>query len=369
VFSSYPVTRGVATVVASTVLALALPVSASAAPADGFATTLRRIVTDQHLAGAVAIIRDGAQTRQLSAGESDLDTHAGFPPEVHVRVASITKTFAAATLLQMVADGLIDLDSPVDEYLPGRLRGVGIDGRLISVRELLQHRSGLPEYFGDPAGLDLTGRSADDLLDMALAQPAQFAPGTAAKYTNTNYVVVALIIATVSGRPAADEVTRRVIAPLGLSHSYFPTTGERGLRAPFAHGYEVTRGRRVDVTNDPGSAVTLDGALVSTGEDVTTFLVALLDGRVVPQPELQEMMTTLALGDDPARRYGLGLSATTLSCGVTVWGHTGDGPGYLSIMAAPIGGPAVAATFTQSSVASHGDPRRDVLESLYCSPR
>jgi D-alanyl-D-alanine carboxypeptidase len=366
VLSPHPVTHAAVMIVAATVLAVGFPVRSGAAPADGLAAALRRIVSDDKLAGAVAVLRDGAHTHQSSAGESDLQSHSEFPPEVHVRIASITKTFAAATILQMVADGLIGLDAPVDEYLPGRLRGAGIDGRLITVRELLAHRSGLPEYFDDPTGLDLTGTTADDVLDKALGQPAQFAAGSEYKYTNTNYVVIALIIATVSGRSAEDEVARRVLAPLGLSHSYFPATGERGLRAPFAHGYEVSHGAPVDVTDDPGSAVTLDGNLVSTGEDVTTFLVALLDGRVVPDQQLREMMATVPLGHDSAQRYGLGLSATTLSCGVTVWGHTGDGPGYLSVMAEPLGGPAVAVTFTQSTSAAQGDPRRDVLESLYC---
>lgn len=323
-------------------------------------------MVEQGLAGAVAVVRDGASTRREAAGYSDLDSRAGFAANTRVRVASITKTFVAATILQMVADGLIELDAPVETYLPGRIRGQGIDGRAISVRQLLQHTSGLPEYFGDPAELDLTGKTPDDVLEMALRSPAQFPPGTTMKYTNTNYVVAGLIVEAVAGRPAADEVTRRIIVPLGLVHTYFPALGERGLRSPSARGYELVDGHRVDVTDDKGTAVGMDGSLVSTGEDTTAFLAALLGGRVIPREELLQMMSTVPTAD-PGEGYGLGLVRRVLSCGVTLWGHGGDGAGYRSAVEEPIGGPAVAVTFTQSS-GSGEDPRGPVLEATYCPP-
>jgi D-alanyl-D-alanine carboxypeptidase len=224
------------------------------------------MVSEDQLAGAVGVIRDGDVLARVSAGFSDIDDRAGFLPHTRVRVGSVTKMLVAATILQMVAEGVVVLDFPVEAYLPGRLRGVGIDGNAITVRQLLNHTSGLPEYFDNLADLDFGLADDDQLLDAALRKPGQFPPGTARKYTNTNYIVAGLIIAAVAHRPAAEEVTRRIIVPLGLKDSYFPSPGESGLQRPFAHGYELINGRRVDVTENTGSAMGMDGALVSTAE-------------------------------------------------------------------------------------------------------
>ena len=117
---------------------------------------------------------------------------------------------------------------------------------------------------------------------MALVRSALFPPGTEMRYTNTNYVVAGLLIEAVTGASAADEVTRRVIAPLGLADTYYPGPGDTGLRVPFAHGYETDDGRRIDVTAFNASAAGLAGSLVSTNEDTSKFITALLDGVVRP---------------------------------------------------------------------------------------
>lgn len=187
------------------------------------------------------MIDDGTTSTRRTAGLSDVETGAPFAPHTHVRVGSITKTFVAATVLQLVSEGKVDLDAPIDAYLPGRIRGAGIDGSAIMVRQLLRHQSGLPEYFDADIDRNVGPITGDQLLDLALAKPAEFAPGAAMRYTNTNYVVAGLLIEAVTGRPAADEVTRRTIEALGLSDTYFPAPEDTGLNAPFAHGYETNR--------------------------------------------------------------------------------------------------------------------------------
>ncbi len=331
---------------------------------------LSRAVVDDDLAGAIAVIRDGAGLTRSAAGYSDVDTREGFAPHTHVRVASITKTFVAATILQLAAEGKIDLDAPVETYLPGRIHGEDIDANAITVRQLLRHQSGLPEYFDDDTPPPTEPVTADQLLDVALTRPAQFAPGTAMKYTNTNYIIAGLLIEKVTGRPAADEVTWRIIVPLGLFETYFPAPGDMGLRQPFAHGYELVDGRRTDVTDFNASAAGMAGSLVSTNEDASAFITALLDGRVVPPAQLHEMMQTVPMtGGDGILNYGLGLTGVSLPCGVTAWGHGGDLDGYHSLMVKSFDGPAVSMTFTQSppdteSIAD--DPRGIVLDALYC---
>jgi D-alanyl-D-alanine carboxypeptidase len=161
--------------------------------------------------------------------------------------------------------------------------------------------------------------TADQLLDAALTRPAQFAPGSALKYTNANYVTAGLIIEKLTGQPAADEITKRIILPLGLSGTYFPASGETGLRAPFAHGYEMRDGKRTDVTTFNASAAGTAGSLISTNEDTAAFITALLDGRVVPSAQLHEMMDTVDWTDaGPGFHYGLGLTSIDLDCGVKV---------------------------------------------------
>lgn len=330
---------------------------------------LTRAVVDNDLAGGIAVVRDGAGLTSFAAGYSDVDTREGFAPQTHVRAASITKTFVAATVLQLVAEGKIDLDASVETYLPGRIHGEGIDANAITVRQLLQHQSGLPEYFDDDTPPPTEPVTADQLLDAALTRPAQFAPGTAMKYTNTNYIIAGLLIEKVTGRPAADEITWRIIVPLGLFETYFPAPGYMRLRQPFAHGYELVGGRRTDVTDFNASAAGMAGSLVSTNEDASAFITALLDGRIIPRAQLDEMMQTVPMtGGDGLLDYGLGLMKVSLSCGVTAWGHGGDLEGYHSFMAKTFDGPAISMTITQDpdAASATADPRGDVMSALYC---
>jgi D-alanyl-D-alanine carboxypeptidase len=353
--------------------AVLLAVGLAAAPASAQPNTLdeaiTRVVAYDDLAGGVAVVRNGALITQHAAGYADVDTREGFAPHTHVRAASITKTFVAATVLQLVAEGRVNLDAPIETYLPGRIHGAGIDPNTITVRHLLRHQSGLPEYFDADTPPPAQPVTADQLLDMALTRPAQFAPGAAIKYTNTNFVIAGLLIESVTGTPAPDEITRRVIIPLGLTDTYFPAPGDTGLATPFARGYELVDGRRTDVTAFNASAAGLSGSLISSAEDTSAFITALLDGRVVPSAQLAQMMDTVEWPDSgPEFRYGLGLSSIDLPCGVTVWGHGGDIEGFHSLMAKPVEGQAVSVTFTQSprSESLADDPRAAVLDAVYC---
>jgi D-alanyl-D-alanine carboxypeptidase len=336
----------------------------------GVDTALTDLVAHDQLAGGVTVVREGSDVTRYSAGYADLDTRAGFVPKTHVRVASITKTFVAATLLQLVAEGKLELDAPIEKYLPGRIHGDGIDANAITVRQLLRHQSGLPEYFDADTPVPTQPVTADQLLDAALKQHAQFTPGSMIKYTNTNYVIAGLLIEKLTGHPAADEITRRIIMPLGLSNTYFPPPGDTGLRAPFAHGYQVVDGNREGATDFNASAAGMAGSLVSTNEDTSAFITALLAGRVIPAAQLREMMDTVDWTDaGPGFHYGLGLTSIDLDCGVKVWGHGGDIEGYHSLMAKAFAGPAVSTTFTQDPPDTDSladDPRTEVLNAVYC---
>ena len=213
-------------------LVLGLTAAPAYAQPTAVDTALTRIVVGSDLAGGVAVVRSGPDLTRSAAGFADVETRAGFAPNTHVRTASITKTFVAATIMQLVAEGRVDLDAPVETYLPGRIRGEGIDANVVTVRQLMRHQSGLPEYFDADTPPPDDPTTGEQLLDMALTRPAQFAPGARMKYTNTNYIVLGLLIEKVTGRPVADEITWRILVPLGLFDTYFPAPAIPGCVRP-----------------------------------------------------------------------------------------------------------------------------------------
>ncbi|MCI4080391.1 beta-lactamase family protein [Streptomyces sp. MMS21 TC-5] len=319
----------VAVMTLSTLTAAAPSVAARPRP-DTLQRSLDRLVRSDGLPAALAGVtgRDG-RTRTYVAGAGDLTTGAEVPRDGQVRIGSNTKTFTAVVVLQLVGEGRVGLDAPVETYLPGLVRGDGIDGRHITVRQLLQHMSGLPNY----TEYDLQPRPYDprDLLDIALRHKAHFAPGTKWEYSNTNYVLAGLIVEKVTGRDLAREIDRRIIQRLGLRHTYFPAPGDVTIREPHPHGYhrETADGPLRDITDMDPSWSWAAGQLISTNSDLNRFFSELLRGRLLPDAQLAQMRTTVP-ADYFGRGagYGLGLVSRPLSCGGVYWGHGGSFPGY-----------------------------------------
>lgn len=336
--------------------------SAAAGDPPAVQDDLDRLVAEAGFPAALATVRvAGGAERDVTAGVGDRTTGGAVPVDGQVRVGSNTKTFVATVVLQLVGEGLVQLDAPVEVHLPGLLRGEGIDGSAITVRQLLQHTSGLPEFTG-LLGEELTPDDLDrfyephELLTLALSQPATFPPGTSWSYSNTNYVVAGLLVQQVTGRPLEEVVTRRVIEPLHLAGTYWPAEGELSLRGDHPRGYVAAApgDPLVDVTDLDSSVVWSAGALVSTPGDLLTFTTALLGGELLGPDQLAEMQTTVPVPGITAAAggYGLGLLTTTLSCGVAAWGHGGDIAGYTTRGAvAPDGrGVMLAVTATPTTV-------------------
>lgn len=329
--------RAVSAVVAVTVGvltlgALAPPSVSAAAGADAVQRALNGLVRDDGMPAALASVqaRDG-RTRTYTAGVGDLTTGSKVPVDGQVRIGSNTKAFTAVVVLQLVAEGRIGLDTTVDTYLPGLVRGEGIDGSRIKVRQLLQHTSGLPDY-SRYLGDDARYYDPRELLDTALRHPADFDPGKSWKYSNTNYVLAGLLVQKVTGRPLAQEMDRRIIKPIGLRHTYFPAPGDASIREPHPHGYlrDAPDGPLRDITEIDPSWGWAAGQLISTNSDLNRFFTALLGGRLLPPAQLAEMRTTVPAEATfgPAARYGLGIVSRPLPCGGLSWGHGGSFPGY-----------------------------------------
>ncbi|SEH01589.1 D-alanyl-D-alanine carboxypeptidase [Nonomuraea solani] len=348
--------------------ALCTTTVAHAAAAPTMQQAMDDLVAKDKFPAAVAAVQESdGSTRTYAAGVADLETREEPPANGYVRIGSNTKTFTAVTILQLVGEGKVKLDGPVETYLPGLLRGKGIDGRKITVRQLLQHTSGLPEYTDFLAKGALpyqhTYFQPRDMLDMALKKKAVFAPGTKWLYTNTNYIVAGLLIEKVTGRPAIEEITNRTIKKTGLTDTYFPNVGDEQVRTPHAKGYHRDDPAKplTDITVfDPSSAWTA-GQMISTPSDLNRFFTALIDGKLLKPAQLKQMRTTVdAPQIGPGGGYGLGLSRIKLSCGRTAWGHGGAIPGYYTTNAVTENGRAAAIAVTHLPTTL---PARDHVEA------
>ncbi|WP_205789346.1 serine hydrolase [Micromonospora sp. HM134] len=272
-----------------------------------------------------------------STGVRDLRGQTPVPPHARFRVGSVTKAFTAAIVLQLVAEGRIDLDATVQRLLPGLLPA---DYPPVSVRQLLDHTSGLPSpVVPDDIEWQLAHRydrwTPRQLVRLGLDNPREFDPGTRQHYTNMGYIVAGLLIEKVTGRPYATELDRRIARPLGLKDTYAPGDDPR-IRGPHAHGYQAVvrdgRTELVDATTWSQTFTPAAGNVISSLTDLDTFLTALFAGRVVPSAQLGTMFTLPGVpdvGGGPAR-YSAGLTAFPLPDGETLWIKTGSRYGYLA---------------------------------------
>ncbi|MGW7242499.1 serine hydrolase domain-containing protein [Streptomyces sp. NPDC054804] len=369
------------TLVAATALALsaALVAPAVAAPAAGHQATRKavRAAVAAGVPGVTATARDPHGTWSTTAGVGDTRTGAPRSASDHYRVGSLTKTFVSTVLLQLEAEGRLSLDDTVDKWLPGVVRGHGNDGRRVTVRQLLDHTSGIFTYTADedfgrayflkdgffqhrydtltPAGL----------VGIAMKHKPGFAPGTSWSYSNTNYVLAGMVIKAVTGHSYAQEITNRVIEPLHLTGTSLPGT-RTTLPRPSSRAYSKLTdpaGPTYDVTTLNPSMASSAGEMISTSADLTRFYEALLRGRLLPAHQLKEMKSTVPVPGDPNSTYGLGLIEHTLSCGVHVWGHDGGIHGSTSTAGTTADGRhALAVNFNGDWT---GDPG-PVLDAEFC---
>ncbi|MEU5905468.1 serine hydrolase domain-containing protein [Micromonospora sp. NPDC047527] len=310
-------------------------------PRDAVQRHLDGLVNESGFPGALASVRgaDG-RVRDYTAGVSDLQKRRPVPRDGQVRIGSNTKTFTAVVVLQLAGEGRIDLDATVEHYLPGVVRGNGHDGSRITVRQLLQQTSGLPDYddvvFTKPQDLIDKSRSYYQPrrgVDAALTKAPHFAPGEKWEYSNTNFVLAGLIVEQVTERPIGEEITNRIIRPLKLRDTYWPGVGEQRLRGTHPQGYvSVAPGTPwVDVTEMDPSLGWAAGQLVSTPDELRTFFDALVGGRLLKPAQQAALTTTVpAPGFELTGEYayGLGVARYELPCGGYAWGHGGDIQGF-----------------------------------------
>ncbi|MGH3239204.1 MAG: serine hydrolase domain-containing protein, partial [Spirillospora sp.] len=338
---------------------------------------LDRITGEHGLAGASVRV-DDPRCGTWTAANGVADRRTGRPMKAGMRgrIASITKTFTATSVLALAGEGRIALDAPVDRYLPGLIDRNGYDGRKITVRSLLRHTSGLPDHmdtFASTEEFRFRHFEPEELVDRALSLPP---PDADWEYSTTNYVIAGLVIEKVTGHRAEDEIRRRIIVPLKLRDTYWPGD-EVGIRGPHPRGYvrqeEGGSVRWADYTEMNTTAAWTGGALISSPRDVSVFLGALLGGRLLPPRQLAEMKRTVALDPDrvwDGARYGLGLIGTPLRCGGTWWGHSGDIDGFTAIAGVAPSGRRVSIAFNENpSTKEAFDDELNLVQTALCDPR
>lgn len=256
-----------------------------------------------------------------SFGVADKATGAPMKPDLGVRIGSETKTFTVTALLQLVDQGKLALDDPIGKYISGVP-----NGDRITLRELAGMRSGLYNYSEDPEfSKDITSTfTPQQLLDISFKHPVNFAPGTQFEYSNTNLILLGLLVEKITGRPIQDVIRDDVVKPAGLSdRTLFPVGTE--FPEPHAHGYtnDLPSGKIVDATDFDPSWAWAAGAMVSDLEDLRSWAKTLATGTLLTPATQAERLKTQPIGIIPGDGYGLGIF------NVQGWiGHNGSLPGY-----------------------------------------
>lgn len=283
-----------------------------------------------HGPGLFGLVTDGGEiVFDGAVGVADLADPRPMTADDQVRVASITKTYVAALVLQLAAEGVLGLADTVEEWVP--------DGEAITVELLLRMRSGLPDYIGplygdDPLRVLERYWSPETLVRLALAQPDRVPPDTVHRYCNTDYVLLGLVVERATRERVDAQLWQRLFAPLGLHDTTFPTADPR-LRGPHARGHLRSGPPEpyVECTTLSPSDGWTAGAVVTTPRDLARFFDALLGGRVL-DPASLALMTECREVLSPTAARGPGIVRYGYPDGTVAYGQHGGTPGYTTIV-------------------------------------
>lgn len=308
--------------------------------------------------GIAVSIRRAEGEEFLTSGVASIESRQPIRADTRFRIASVTKSFTAAIVMQLVAERKLSLDDTVKDLAPDLL---GPGGK-ITVRELLGHTSGLPDYVKSDAFLKRAGAgksvSPRQALEYVADEELEFEPGSRYAYSDSDNIALGLIIEEATGISYEQQLRSRILEPLRLDQTSLATS----LRFPKPHadGYQYSEGgvgepeNVTDIPLDPNGAWA-SGALISTPADVSRFFDALLGGDLVPAEQLREMKVTVPGAGSPpgpgTNNAGLGIFGWTVSCG-EIWGHTGSWPGFRTLGAASAGGDQAVAMVVNATETS-----------------
>ncbi|MGK5733574.1 serine hydrolase domain-containing protein [Streptomyces sp. URMC 124] len=329
--------------------------------------------------GVAAEARTPRGTWSGSAGYADTATKRKRTAADHFRAGSITKSFVATVLLQLEAEGKLSIDDSVEKWLPGVVKGNGYDASKITIRQLLNHTSGVHDMVYTPEWNEqMNGqgffehrydiKTPEQIVAMGIKYGPDFEPGKGWRYSNTNFVLGGMIIEKATGNAYAREVERRIVKPLGLKETTFPGTDPK-LPAPHPVGYSKlyvpNPGPEIyDATEYRPSWSGATGEVVSTSGDLNRFYSALLQGKLLPKKQLDAMLTTVETGEHYT--YGLGIISRKLTCGVQVYGHDGVVWGSLSGSAGTRDGKHMLTFNINGDWLDQSPPFENMFEGEFC---
>jgi D-alanyl-D-alanine carboxypeptidase len=258
-------------------------------------------------------------------GLSDISPSKPMAIDDKFRVGSNTKTFVVTVLLQLVDEKKLSLDDTISKFD----LGVTVpNADKITVRQLCRMESGLPDVYNVPEmdKIDITVNSkftAKQLVDIAGKQPPLFAPGAKWNYSNTNYLLLGMIIEKVSGHTVADEIKNRLLIPLELKNTSYPVT-DAAMPTPFSHGYALDKTHQWEdnTVTLPPSLTGAAGVMVSDMADMKKWVKAYVTGANNSAATQKERLTCIPIGT-PGLFFGLGIG-----CSGGWYGYTGGIPGY-----------------------------------------
>lgn len=344
-------------------------------------------VVGQGVPGAMAWV-DG---HEYAAGSYNLATGKALRvdprgSDLQVRAGSNTKLYVAVAVLQLVQDGRVELDRPISDYLAGIKSPPGtkrpVNGTKITVRQLLQHTAGTVDYLDvmiaqggtRPDQVLPTLRKSygeQQLLDLALSKDALFAPGSSFAYSNTDYLILGMLVEKVTGQSLGAVITDRIIRPLHLTDTRVPGAGLDAVDGP--HGYAALDGKTLtDVSIVDPSALGAAGNMITSVRDASRFTHAVVSTDALLGPAMRKEMTsnlvdahTMTTGAD-GWQYGLGIVRIALPCGGFAWGHPGNMLGYQSWPADAPGRGTATVALTEGPMQNAQALELNVLHQAFC---
>lgn len=332
----------------------AVSASLDQAQSDKLHTAITGAMASAGIPGALVGIWSPAGNYVQAFGVADTATNVPMATGFYSRIGSVTKTFTATGVLQLVDRASVGLDDPISKYVadvPG--------GESISVRQLLTMRSGLADYTNTEAFENAVAADPyrhyppQELLGFAFAEPAEFSPGAKFQYTNTNYILLGLLIEKVSGKSLTDYLTEQIFGPLGLSHTSFPS----GTQFPTPHAQGYTEPVEDDnppliATDWTASFTWAAGAVISTLDDMHTWVRTLATGELIsPALQAQRLQSPPVPGLPPGIGYGMGVLTTA------GWvGHNGSVPGYQTVAIYLPARQVTVVTMVNTDIVAEGRP-------------
>ncbi|WHY12600.1 serine hydrolase domain-containing protein [Peribacillus frigoritolerans] len=317
--------------------------------------------------GILAKTSEGGKTWGYATGVADLSTKKPMKTDFRFRIGSVTKTFTATVVLQLAGENRLNLDDSIEKWLPGVIQGNGYDAKQITIRQMLNHTSGIAEYTrSKDADFMDTKKSytAEELVKMGISLPPDFVPGKGWSYSNTGYVLLGILIEKVTGNSYAEEIENRIIEPLELSDTFLPGNSSVIQGTKHARGYSQPdeASEIKDVTYYNPSMGSSAGDMISTADDLNKFFSSLLRGKLLKEQQLKQMLTTVPTGIAGIDGYGLGIFETKLPNGASIWGHGGNILGFSTLAGGTLGGKHTLVISLNSLGRDNGpDPFKNIL--------